>query len=76
MRIKKDKEIPRKERYIGRLSFQELFKEIKNKAARDHQIYTAHVNFGYKLNEIADYLRIHYTTVSKAVKMIEESDRK
>ncbi len=34
-------------------------------------VYQAHVKFGYTLKEIADYLAIHYTTVSKIVKEVE-----
>jgi len=30
-------------------------------------IHDAHVKYGYTLKEIADHLRIHYTTVSKVV---------
>ncbi|MEK6682988.1 MAG: hypothetical protein AABY79_13620 [Nitrospirota bacterium] len=31
-------------------------------------IYLAHVRYGYTLKEIADCLKIHYTTVSKVIK--------
>ncbi|MBI5043584.1 MAG: helix-turn-helix domain-containing protein [Nitrospirae bacterium] len=31
----------------------------------------AHVKYGYTLKEIADYLSIHYTTVSNIVKEVE-----
>lgn len=61
------KEIPRSQRDIGRPTLQELFKETKNKAERNKHIYAAHTRFGYTLKEIADHLRIHYTTVSKAL---------
>jgi hypothetical protein len=65
------KEIPRRQRYVSRQTLQQIFKGTKNKADRNGQIYNAHVRFGYSLKEIADYLRIHYTTVSKVVKMNE-----
>ena len=65
------KEIPRRQRYVIRQTLQQIFKGTKNKADRNGQIYNAHVRFGYSLKEIADYLRIHYTTVSKVVKMNE-----
>lgn len=61
------KEIPRSQRHIGRPTLSELFKEKQNKADRNKHIYAAHARFGYTLKEIADYLRIHYTTVSKAI---------
>ena len=34
--------------------------------------YAAHLKYGYKLKEIADYLTSYYTTISKAIKGIEE----
>jgi DNA-binding transcriptional regulator LsrR (DeoR family) len=34
---------------------------------RDISINAAHMSHGYTLKEIADYLRIYYTTVSKAI---------
>jgi len=33
-------------------------------------MHQAHVKYGYTLKEIADYLGIHYTTVSKVIKGI------
>lgn len=64
------KEIPRQQRYANRPSLTEIFKEvkIKDKKARDREIGTAHINYGYTLKEIADHLGIHYTTASKALK--------
>jgi putative transposase len=38
---------------------------LRNKAQRDRTIYRAHVTYGYTLKEIADHLRVHYTTISK-----------
>jgi DNA-binding MarR family transcriptional regulator len=32
----------------------------------------AHVDFGYSLKEIGDFLGIHYATVSRMVKKVEE----
>lgn len=69
------KEIPRKQRYIGRPTLKDLFGEVKNKNARNRQIYTAHVKFGYTLKEIADCLQIHYTTVSKVIQRREEDEK-
>ncbi len=72
----KDKleEIPRKQRYITRLPLREVLK-YQNINQRDHAIYIAHLQYAYTLKEIAEYLGIHYTTVSRAVKRIEEKDR-
>jgi len=32
------------------------------------KIYAAHIEYGYTIKEIADYLGIHYSTVSKVIK--------
>jgi hypothetical protein len=61
------KEIPRPQRYVGRPSLTKLFKGIDTKAGRDRGTHDAHVKYGYRLKEIADHLKIHYTTVSKVV---------
>lgn len=59
-------EIPRLQRYAERPVLAELMNEVmrRNKAQRDRTIYRAHVAYGYTLKEIADHLRVHYTTVS------------
>lgn len=64
------KEIPRQQRYAGRLKLKEIFKRKSSggKRGRNQGIYDAHINYGYTLKEIADYLGIHYTTVSKVIK--------
>ena len=70
------KEIPRSQRYIGRPTLQALFEKVKNKEARNRQIRTAHIKFGYTLKEIADHLHIHYTTVSRAIQLREGDSEK
>jgi putative transposase len=64
---KQVKEIPRPQRYVSRPSLDKIFSEQKEKAQRDGGIHAAHMAYGYTLKEIADYLRIHYTTVSKVI---------
>ena len=58
------------------LSYPCGFKEATgtDKGTRNRNIRIAHLKYRYTLKEIADYLRIHYTTVSKALK--DEGDRK
>jgi len=65
---KKVEEIPRIERFAIRPRLSEIFSQIKNRKERNKKIYVAHIEYGYTLKEIADYLGIHYSTVSKAVK--------
>jgi len=62
-------EIPRLQRYAERPVLAELLNEEirRNRAQRDRTIYRAHVTYGYTLKDIADHLRVHYTTVSKVM---------
>ena len=39
------------------------------KSDRNPAILEAHVTYGYTLKEIAEHLDIHYTTVSKVIKI-------
>jgi hypothetical protein len=64
---KQVKEIPRLQRYVNRPSLNKIFSVQKTKAQRDISINDAHTSHGYTLKEIADYLGIHYTTVSKVI---------
>lgn len=61
------KEIPRPQRYVSRPGLSKIFQEGETKSRRNRHIHTAHVKYGYTLKYIADHLRIHYTTVSKAM---------
>ena len=63
------KEIPKSQRYVSRPKLAEILsKRTVDKKKRNKYLHTAHIKYGYKLKEIADYLGIHYTTVSKAIK--------
>lgn len=60
-------EVPGCKRHVSRPQMSKLFKAGETKAIRDWNVYIAHVKYGYTLKEIADHLKIHYTTVSKAL---------
>lgn len=68
------KEIPRKHRYAGRPPLEALFTgEAKAKGpARDEVICETVLEYGYTLKEIADFLNLHYTTVSKVINKDKE----
>ena len=70
------KEIPRVERFVARPGLSRIFAGIKDKKEGDHALYRAYIKHGYTLSEIGDFLGIHYSTVSKAVKEIEEAEKK
>jgi DNA-binding MarR family transcriptional regulator len=49
---------------------------IKDKKAKDQAIYKARLQYGYTLKDIAEYIGVHYTTVSRVIKKIEREDEK
>ncbi len=65
------REIPKTQRYITRPSLEDIFKQ-KDKSNKDKAVYEAHVRYGYTLKDTADYLGVHYATVSRIVKRVEE----
>jgi len=69
------KEITREQRYVTRPALNEIFKP-KDKKSKDQSMYEAHLQYGYTLKDIAEYIGVHYTTVSRAIKKIEGEDEK
>ncbi len=62
------KEIPKRQRYANRPPLKEIFTAGKSKRKRDEAIVASHITYGYDQKEIANFLNIHYTTVSRAIK--------
>jgi putative transposase len=71
------KEIPKIQRYAGRPSLEELLKEesVEHKKVKDETIYMAYTQYGYRMKEIAEYLGVHYATVSRAVMRVEQQKK-
>ena len=69
------KEITKKQRYVTRPPLNEIF-EPKDKKSKDQAMYEAHQQYGYTLKDIAEYIGVHYTTVSKVIKRIDGEDKK
>jgi putative transposase len=61
------KEIPRQQRYVGRPPLSEIVKKPGDRRERTKSVQKAVIEYGYTLKEVADYLGIHYSTVSRAV---------
>jgi len=53
----------------------EVFK-CKYKESKDKVMYEAHLQYCYTLKVIAEYIGIHYSTVSRAIKKIEREYEK
>ena len=63
------KEIPKSQRYISRPSLDSLFEEnvLKSKHKRDKKISETVERYGYSQKEVADYLKMHYSTISRLI---------
>ena len=61
--------------YYSFEALNEIF-EPKDKKSRDQGMYEAHLQYGYTLKDIAEYICIHYTTVNRAIKKNEREDEK
>jgi hypothetical protein len=68
-------EITRKQRYLTKPALKEIFKG-KDKKSKDQVMSEAYLQYGYTLKDIAEYIGVHYTTVSRAIKKIEGEDEK
>jgi len=66
-------EVPREQRFAGRLTLDQLFTAavMKHKESKESVIYDAFTKHGYTLKAIAEHLRVHYSTVSRVVKRVE-----
>ena len=69
------KEITKKQRYVTRPSLNEILK-YKDKKSKDQAMYEAYLKYGYTLKDIVEYIGVHYTTVSRAVRKIEREYEK
>lgn len=65
------REIPREQRLINRPSLAEVFANEPD----DLAIAAAYRQYGYKLKDIADYLGVHYSTVSRRLRKQEAAGR-
>jgi len=63
------REIPKSQRYINRPGLKEIFSAevVNKKSKRDKKIREAALMHGYSQKEVADYLGLHYSTISRLV---------
>ncbi|MCU0276736.1 MAG: transposase [Acidobacteria bacterium] len=65
-------EMPRPQRLAPRKELDEIFQQdARLGASRGESIYRSYVDAGYTMKEIADYLGVHYVSVSRAIKKYE-----
>jgi putative transposase len=67
--LKKVKEIPKGQRYLGRPSLKDLFREAGGKEKRNKKIGEAVMRHGYGQAEVAEHLGMHYSTISRILQM-------
>ncbi len=65
-------EIPRIQRPDPKPPIENAFAN-RTKSAVAEGAHRAHVDWGYSMKQIADYLRVHYSTVSRAIKRYENT---
>lgn len=68
------REIPRKQKDFLKPELSMLFDGLsgtQNKEARNMAIYRAHVEMGYKLSEISNFLNFHYSSISRIVSQVQ-----
>jgi putative transposase len=65
------REIPRAQRFAGRPTLDEVFSGVASRADRNARCSLAVRSFGYTLRELADFLGLHYATISR---VLEQSD--
>jgi len=61
-------EIPRIQRFAGRPTLREVFDGCSSRLDRNARIRMAHINHGYPMREIADHLKLHLMTISRAIR--------
>ncbi len=61
------KEIPREQRYLGRPGLKDMFSEkvMKDRKTRNERVARAVGEWGYSQREVANYLRLHDSTLSR-----------
>jgi hypothetical protein len=68
-----DTEISKEQSYIFRKELDEIFQEgMKSGRNREEMIYRAFNEYDYYQKEIADYWGVHYATISRVIKQVEE----
>ncbi len=68
-------EIPRNQRYLGRPILKTLFEGKITKTKRDARIAEAVHRDGYSQRQVADYVNLHYATVSRLANQRDTRDK-
>jgi hypothetical protein len=70
----RSKEVPRAERLLAKPTLEELFQGTEgDKTRRNECIHAAVRKHDYTLFELQDYLELHYSTISRIVRRVDEA---
>lgn len=71
-------EIPKSQRFVSRPGLEEIFKEgvRRNSPRRDGKVVEAVEGYGYTQREVADFLGLHFTSVSRIMKQRNKMQKK
>lgn len=67
------REVPKRQRLAHRPSLKQLFSDMETRADRNEAIAQAYLKYGYTQAGIASALDLHYATVSRIIKMMEDN---
>ena len=68
-----DPNILRRERDAARPSLEMLFSNVRDKATRDRRIHDAVRVYHYTLQEVGEYVGLHFSTISVIAKRVAEA---
>lgn len=72
----KEKGIPKAERFVSRPALASLFMDTEgDKEKRNVRIHEAVRRYGYILSQVEAVVGLHYSTISRIVKKVEQSSR-
>lgn len=60
---------------MTRTPLKEIFK-YQDKKSKGKGMHETHLQYGYTLKKIAEYIGVHYTTVSRQLKKLKREDDK
>ena len=60
---------------MTRTPLKEIFKH-QDKKSKEKGMYETHLQYDYTLKKIAEYIGVHYTTVSRQLKKMKREDDK
>jgi putative transposase len=66
------REIPVDQRLVARPSLRDLFEAARSPEEREEKMYAAYTVHRYTLTEVGEHLGLHYSTVSKRVRRVQQ----